>query len=501
MVVLAARFEKQVFMKIIMSFWSEPFLRGFCNDFIDQKTWKLSCLLSVAAISKAYGKPHLYTDDVGRKILCEELQLDFESVSTELKYLPAEYSRFYTLGRSYACAQQSEPFLHIDLDAFLYEKLPQDFSEADVIFEKLYYTDKTHFRLCRPDLFVNLQSLPDWWIEKQSNKFMYASLGVVGGKNYEYFATFYKTILEILDANKVRLDNTNMRFASEFYHEKLFLAQYTLDQYTSYQLSQQMNLNVRYVVSPNNVTNVKYAHIFTDKNMQSDLQGRIIRRIISEYPTAVSQLEKICGNKYKTPSIDVVIISHKESSIYENVIRAIVPRNIKPNNVFVSEYNLIPQDKDLLEKLYEVRLIGKSIDYITSLHFAVSRCTSDIVILLDGNVRLYKLFIEKVIAAYFADPNCVYCCAAKDARSSEKIYYGANLVDGQFVANTDAKTKILDNIIVDGLYGGMYIFPRKVLMDILKDINYIDMNSISQMAIQKEIPIKCIKNLEVLFKL
>jgi hypothetical protein len=56
-------------MKIIMSFWSEPYIRGYFNEFLQDKTWKLSWLLSVASITKIYDKPILYTDDLGKNFL------------------------------------------------------------------------------------------------------------------------------------------------------------------------------------------------------------------------------------------------------------------------------------------------------------------------------------------------------------------------------------------------------------------------------------------------
>jgi len=486
-------------MKIIMSFWSEPYLRGFANEFIQDATWKLSWLLSVNAITKTYGKPILYTDAYGKKLLVDELKLEFEEVHTDLDNLPKEFSRFYTLGRTYACAQQKERFLHIDYDAFVYEKLPNDIADADVIFEKrfVYINNSNTFTLCKPQLFASCKNLPSWWNNyAQQTTYDYSSLGIVGGNNFDFFKMFDATINQILQDNRDVLANDAMRFSSEFYSSKLFFAQYTLDQYVSHNLSKRMNLQARYVVSPNNISNIKYAHTFTDKSIHADLHGRIARRLITDYAETAPQVAKICNKEYAIPSVDVIVIPNQYSSVYENVIRTLIPRNIKPHNVFVSEYLMIPNDKKLLSKIDDVRLIPHGKDYAASLQIALSRCTSDLVMLLDGHVRIFKLFIEKIIAAHFDNPDSVFCAVAKDFKN-QTTCYGANQIDGKFVPNLDAKTNILDNIKVDGLYGGCYVFPRKILLDILKEINYENLDSISLALKEKSIPIYCVKNIEV----
>ena len=454
--------------------------------------------MSVAAITRTYGKPHLYTDDLGRKILCDELQLDFADIDTSLNNLPKEFSRFYSLGRSYACSSQTSQFLHVDFDAFLYEKLPADFHEFDVIFEKRFCADKKEPSLCRPMLFSNAQQIPDWWNQYNEQKtFEYSSLGVFGGKQFDFFKKFHDGILNILDNNRNYLENSKIRFASELYHHKLFLAQYTLDQYLSHHLAAKMNLSIRHVVSPNNISQVRYAHVFTDKSVQTDLYGRIARRIMSDYPSVVPQLEKVCGESYKIPSVDFIIVPNNLSSVYDNVVRTLIPRNVRPNNVLVSQYNLLQQDKELIAKLEHARLVPQGIDYMSSLQLALSRCTSDLVVIMDGHVRLYKFFVEKIIAAYFDKKNCVYCCAAKDYKKDSATYYGAKFVHNKIMPNIDEQTKISDNIKVDALFGGLYIFPRALLQDILINSNLRNFIDISTVLRDRNIPIYCIKSLEV----
>jgi hypothetical protein len=57
---------------------------------------------------------------------------------------------------------------------------------------------------------------------------IFSSLGVIGGSNINFFVEFYNIICNILQGNRENLSNEKMRFASDYYYNKLFLAQYTL---------------------------------------------------------------------------------------------------------------------------------------------------------------------------------------------------------------------------------------------------------------------------------
>ena len=85
-------------MKPIMSFWSEPYIRGFSNPWINPSTWNLSWILSVESVTKVYGKPHLYTDLAGKNFLVNELGLSFESIDLSLTDIKGMNPKFFSLG-------------------------------------------------------------------------------------------------------------------------------------------------------------------------------------------------------------------------------------------------------------------------------------------------------------------------------------------------------------------------------------------------------------------
>jgi hypothetical protein len=67
--------------------------------------------------------------------------------------------------------QNKKILLHVDYDAYLYERLTQQQVASDLIFEKHFtykkFTDQ--FTLCRPQLFDECKNLPEWWHDHKNS--------------------------------------------------------------------------------------------------------------------------------------------------------------------------------------------------------------------------------------------------------------------------------------------------------------------------------------------
>lgn len=120
-------------MRAIWSFWSKPHAtpsvrRPWRSEFHHALSWSLSVLEA----SKHYPDTWLYTDDEGARFLCDELDLPFAHVSTELNALSLHDAQWWVLGKIYAYSLQTEPFVHLDADVVLWLPLPERLERADV---------------------------------------------------------------------------------------------------------------------------------------------------------------------------------------------------------------------------------------------------------------------------------------------------------------------------------------------------------------------------------
>jgi hypothetical protein len=492
-------------MKPIMSFWSEPYIQGLCNKWINPDTWNLFWLLSVESFTKEYGKPHLYTDEIGKHFLVDQLNLDFQSVYTCLNDLKGKNPNFFSLGKIFAMGIQKEPFIHLDYDAYLFERIPQEIFDTGVFFERPFSVDLNSNILahtCRPDLFKRVQGLPAWWIDNAKNKYRGFKSGIVGGTNCGFFNRLSQCIFDIINSNTVETwedIETNARNGYSNISSKLSVSNYTLNEYTPYALAKEMNLTPRFFINNNGIQVAKYSHAHFEKSFSSELYGRIINRLLNSYAHTSEKIHKLYpDNKFEIPKTSLIVMPNANSSIYDSVLRAIIPRKISPNETFVSEYNLSEVDKRLLLKIDGVRIVPAGNNYINSLLNAFRRSSGQLIIILDGHVKCPKLYLEKSIAAYIEHPKSVFCTAANEYLNKDNIFtYGALQDDlGIRPDLREQKESLLDMPEIQCMYGGMYILPNKAMhlisefSDSLKNIEQC-----SSLLEKKGFKTRCIKSI------
>jgi Family of unknown function (DUF6734) len=86
----------------------------------------LAWTLSFQTARKHYGKTSLFTDDEGARILIDGIGLEFDTVSVDLNELAHSDPEWWTLGKMMTYRAQAEPFVHIDEDVFLWQRLPRE---------------------------------------------------------------------------------------------------------------------------------------------------------------------------------------------------------------------------------------------------------------------------------------------------------------------------------------------------------------------------------------
>jgi len=497
-------------MKPIMSFWSKPYVEGFHNKWINENSWNLSWILSVECLSKVYGKPHLYTDDAGAEFLVKTLGLDFASVNTCLNDLKDKNPRFFSLGRSYALGIQDEPFVHVDYDAFLQESIPPELFNNGVMFQKELFInldpeniEKQGSPLHRPDLMAGIKSLPEWWGTYVNQQRLRAyQLGVVGGSNLEYFQKYSQIILDAASSNE-DWDSIEQEAKRPFRNKSIasygFAPQYTLDEYTAYALARQMKIVPRFLINGYNIIMTKYSHVSFEKSSVTDLYGRMMRRILTSFPDRVEQIRGITLNKEAvSPRTTVVVIpNNKTTSIYDTVLRAIIPRKLKPDEVIVTDYQLSNSDRGLISKLDGVRIIPGGNSYIESLHNAFRRSSGEIIIVIDGHAKPPKLYIEKSIAAHLEYPDSVFCSAGTDFAERKNVFsYGALKDDYGVRPNLSEKDEMLNTPETVSLYGGLYAFSKTALHKVF-DKNPKSFDDISDILVETGYSLRCMKNVVV----
>jgi hypothetical protein len=196
-------------MKVIQSFWSKPFLAdtkeetdrfkgGWLSSKFNFYSWALSCL----KFKEFYGKVELYTDRFGKELLIDRLNLPYDKVHIVLNDLDNYPSQLWALGKVYTYSLQDEPFLHADSDVFIWERLPEDFTNAQVFSQN----EEVNFPRYQEVLevvkkkFINVPSELTHIYDKTNNILAF-NAGIIGGRDVEFFKRYTRKAISFINDN------------------------------------------------------------------------------------------------------------------------------------------------------------------------------------------------------------------------------------------------------------------------------------------------------------
>jgi hypothetical protein len=184
-------------VRAVWSFWSKPFRQRRGSLWLsDYHAW-LAWGLSVELAHRHYPDTLLVTDDDGAAILVDRLKLPFGSISLELNALRDHDPDWWALGKLYAYRLQTEPFVHIDSDVFLWKRLPTALEAAAVFAQspEAFDPDRDgHWYPLRAveNTFRDTGWLPDaWrWYSARPAPLVAPCCGIVGGQRADVLREF-----------------------------------------------------------------------------------------------------------------------------------------------------------------------------------------------------------------------------------------------------------------------------------------------------------------------
>ena len=233
-------------MKIVQTLWTGN-LSGSSKKSVDIKagwptpefhwmSWALSCLQA----RSLFDEVELVTDSFGKEILIDQLGLPYSSVSTALEGVLQNYpSELWALAKIFSYSIQTEPFLHIDGDVFLWEKPGKRIMEAAIVSQNLE-KDLPFYKSSLDGINKVFQHLPPiYQKEYYENKTIYSgNAGLIGGSDLGFFKTYCEEAFAFIDQNKKDLD----KVLPVNLHNLNFL----FEQYALYQIASRENKTISF---------------------------------------------------------------------------------------------------------------------------------------------------------------------------------------------------------------------------------------------------------------
>lgn len=221
-------------MKIIQSYWSKPMRindnteavyrsnGGWCKKIYFYASWALSCL----RLAKMYDDVELYTDSYGKHILYEMLELPYTNVSTDLECLDSLNHNLWAFGKIYTYSLQSQPFLHVDSDVYMWKKFDDRIMSADVVGQSLeenYVANIDYFNRIEkvltyiPDAIRNAR-------KTSPNDVIQLNAGILGGNDMAFFREYTREAFMMVDKNYDSLSKLNNHGLSGGQLQRLLIA-------------------------------------------------------------------------------------------------------------------------------------------------------------------------------------------------------------------------------------------------------------------------------------
>jgi hypothetical protein len=190
-------------MRAVWSFWSKPVREEKALGWRSELYHLLSWVLSTQTARQHFPQTALHTDDEGAELLVGALGLDFDLVCTDLNILDDYDPEWWAIGKVYTYLLQTEPFVHIDSDVFLWKPLPRRMEQAPLLGQNPEYFDAggSWYYLQKFDLLRQL----DGWIPEEVEWYMTTfsrqraiCCGIFGGNRLDFIQYYAKRAIDLL---------------------------------------------------------------------------------------------------------------------------------------------------------------------------------------------------------------------------------------------------------------------------------------------------------------
>jgi hypothetical protein len=285
-------------VRAVWSFWTKPFKAYYRSAWMSEKHHLFAWVLSVETAKKHYPNTYLYTDDEGARLLIDGIGLEFERVFTELNVLDDHDPEWWALGKLYTYRSQTEPFVHIDNDVFLWKPLPPRMESAPVFAQHPEYFS-TDWDYKPEQMRALLKNLNGGWIPEEFEWYISQmdvqrgeNCGIFGGNQLDFIQYYADTAMKLVEHP---INQTGWSFLGSNVARNLLAEQYLLTACIEYQKNRQVSpykdINIQYLFNsyddafnPDKAREAGYTHLLGGAKRNRAIAQRLENRVKSDYP-------------------------------------------------------------------------------------------------------------------------------------------------------------------------------------------------------------------------
>lgn len=300
-------------MRAVWSFWSRPFHTYYGQIWCKPLHHLLAWGLSLQSAARHYPETVLITDRPGKKLLVDQLGLEFAEVSTELERLNDVDVGWWALGKLVAYSLQDRPFVHLDSDVFLWKRLPDYLLNSSVFtqYPEGFYDKDPHYRPQDIEWAFGQEGtrLPrEWeWTRSTRRHFPAENCGVLGGSDGAFVRYYAQTALDLAlhPQNAAAWSRLHDKRCYNVVLEQFFLsacAEFHQSDVTSPFHTVRIDHLFRtweVAFDPNYAARVGFTHLVAGAKSHAAVGKRLEDRVRRDNPTYFRRCEQLltkCGN-------------------------------------------------------------------------------------------------------------------------------------------------------------------------------------------------------------
>lgn len=224
-------------MRIIHTFWSAPSILNATNEiggrnsggWLNEKFHAISWMLSCLNLKKYYPDIQLYTDTPGAEWLVNILRLPYKFVSTELDSIEGINPLLWAFPKVYVYSKQTEPFLHVDGDVFIWKKFNSAIENSDIVVQNFEW-NTSFYQNILTQIEKEFMFIPECLvgINHPHKKIQCINAGILGGNDISFIQEYACLATEFVIKNKPFLTKIDTGLLNPVF-EQLILYRFALE--------------------------------------------------------------------------------------------------------------------------------------------------------------------------------------------------------------------------------------------------------------------------------
>lgn len=265
-------------MKIIQSFWSKPFRETIVNrnplGWPEKKYAYFSQALSCLRAREHYTDLTLVTDEGGKRVLIDLLELPYTEVTEELEAIEKYPGAMWSIKNLYTYSIQQAPFIHIDGDVFLQHQIDDKGGSIPLLAINPINIHSPIIKDLLNEILHFFGSGQPYLKGPSSPLFTILNCGILGGQDLPAIRQFAKDSLSNIDAH-IEFVNDNAAFSVDpFNREEIHILEIFNTLIESYQFSHYIKSTANQVeclTGTTNVVSIRETHKILHSGIMADL--------------------------------------------------------------------------------------------------------------------------------------------------------------------------------------------------------------------------------------